>query len=137
MPSPRLVWLVLCYPGSVTTSQTGHNLSFFREPHLHPLVSSLVIPQGSILGPLLFILAFDGIFHLPLTDASFLMDFADDVTYSRGVHSDADVVSFFEDLKKIYNWIEEHAWVQVEPGQGESNDCIQKEKPTETNHQVA
>ena len=37
------------------------------------------VPQGCILGPLLFIIAFDEIFRLPLSDGSYLMGYADDV----------------------------------------------------------
>ena len=43
------------------------------------------VPQGSILGPLLFILFFDGIFHLPLSPESNLSGYADDITYSRSI----------------------------------------------------
>ena len=51
------------------------------------------VPQGSILGPLLFIVAFDGIFHLPLSNNSSLIGYADDLTYSRILSCDEDLTA--------------------------------------------
>ena len=59
------------------------------------------VPQGTILGPLHFILAFDGIFHLPLSSESNMSGFADDVTYSRSFSGPADKPAVTDDLAKI------------------------------------
>ena len=41
--------------------------------------------QGSILGPLLFLASFDGIFCLPLSPSSEITGYADDTTYSKKI----------------------------------------------------
>lgn len=64
------------------------------------------VPQGSVLGPLLFILAFNGIFNLTLSPRSFLVGYADDVTYSKAVFNDRDLIDIDTDLEKICGWIE-------------------------------
>ena len=59
----------------------------------------------SILGPLLFILAFDGIFRLPLAPGSNLTGFADDTTYNRPISGPADEASVNNDLGIICSWL--------------------------------
>ena len=59
------------------------------------------MPQGSILGPLLFILTFDGIFHLPLFPECNLSGYAD-VTYSWPPSDESAVT---DDLKVICEWL--------------------------------
>ncbi len=63
------------------------------------------VPQGSILGPLLFLLAFDGIFHLSLSDKSSLVGYADDCTYTKAAHSDIDLADSNSDLLQITSWL--------------------------------
>ncbi len=67
MPFPRLESQIHYLAGFVTTLLTG--LTFVAlEGSASPSCSvNSGVPQGSILGPLLFILTFDGIFHLPLS----------------------------------------------------------------------
>ena len=66
------------------------------------------VPQGSILGPLLFIVAFDGIFHLSLSSDSNMTGYADDVTYSKPLFSDNDIETAYADLDLICQWIGSH-----------------------------
>ena len=49
------------------------------------------VPQGSILGPLLFLASFDGIFRLPLSPSSEITGYADDTTYSKKISDDQDI----------------------------------------------
>ncbi len=63
------------------------------------------VTQGSILGPLLFLLAFDGIFHLSLSDKSSLVGYADDCTYTKAAHSDVDLADINSDLLQITSWL--------------------------------
>ena len=63
------------------------------------------IPQGSILGPLLFLLAFDGIFRLNMSAKASLVGYADDCTYSKAVHLDADLEDINSDLALINSWL--------------------------------
>ena len=68
------------------------------------------VPQGSILGPLLFIATFNGIFHLPTSSTSDLTGYADDVTYSMKVLSQSDMDIAAADLSIISDWIEEEGF---------------------------
>ena len=63
------------------------------------------VPQGSILGPLLFLTTFDGIFRLPLSASSEITGYADDTTYSMKLRDDSDVKSAVADLDTINHWI--------------------------------
>ena len=64
------------------------------------------VPQGSILGPLLFLLAFNGIFSVQLSDGGSLDGFADDLTYTKVVHMEKDIEEAKKDLQKLCGWIE-------------------------------
>ena len=66
---------------------------------------TLGVPQGSILGPLLFLTTFDGIFRLPLSASSEITGYADDTTYSKKLRDDSDVKSAVADLDTINHWI--------------------------------
>jgi len=70
-----------------------------------PCNVTLGVPQGSILGPLLFILAFYSIFHLPLSSGRSMTEYADNATYSKRLASDQDVEDMNVDLKTISDWI--------------------------------
>ena len=49
------------------------------------------VPQGSILGPLLFLIAFNPIFDVPQSPGSSLLGYADDLTYHKAIYGQADV----------------------------------------------
>lgn len=63
------------------------------------------VPQGSILGPVLFTLSFNGIFNLDLSSSSLLTGYADDVTYSKVVRDSADTDQANSDLGIIADWL--------------------------------
>ena len=67
------------------------------------------VPQGSILDPLLFIVAFDGIFHLLLSNSSSLIGCTDDLTYFRNLSCNDDLTAINSDLAKVSGWIEENS----------------------------
>ena len=102
-----------------TADVTGKLLQWFRsylENRLQfvaiqggtssPAAVSSGVPQGSILGPLLFILVFDGIFRLGLSASTNLTGFADDVTYSKATFCDSDIAEVVPDLEKINSWLD-------------------------------
>ena len=62
------------------------------------------VPQGSILGPLLFLLAFNSIFQVPLSDHTNMTGYADDITYTKVVASPDDLSSLDSDLASINAW---------------------------------
>ena len=66
------------------------------------------VPQGSILGPLLFIVLFDSIFHVSLSATSSMIGYADDVTYTMKIKDDEDVIEANKDLMKTCSWITDH-----------------------------
>ena len=66
------------------------------------------VPQGSILGPVLFTLTFDGIFHLALSSGSDLTGYADDTIYSHSISCDADMIAVANDLDIVCKWIEDN-----------------------------
>ena len=60
------------------------------------------VPQGSVLGPLLFLILISDIDN-DIVD-SFLSSFADDTRVGKSVGSDDDVKKLQRDLDKIYAW---------------------------------
>jgi len=62
------------------------------------------VPQGSILGPLLFIFLIDDICDLPLSKDSTLTLYADDICYSRPIYSSEDFAIVQRDIDIIGNW---------------------------------
>ncbi len=67
-----------------------------------PVVSG--VPQGSVLGPLLFIIYVDGVETVTLPDGTVVM-FADDMVLYRPIRSDHDFLLLQRDINAISNWI--------------------------------
>ena len=63
------------------------------------------VPQGSILGPLLFLLAFNPIFSVPRSSRSSLVGYADDLTYHKAIFEDEDLEEARRDLDELSGWI--------------------------------
>ena len=74
----------------------------------HSITVPSGVPQGSILGPLLFILTFNGIFNLALSSGSGLMGYADDVTYYKCLTSAEDAPVVNSDMGVICDWVDEN-----------------------------
>jgi len=73
----------------------------FSEVHL---VSSGV-PQGSILGPLLFSIYVNPLTSIPLSQGSSLILYADNIVLYRPILSPCDIDTLQEDTDKIADWI--------------------------------
>ena len=66
------------------------------------------VPQGSILGPLLFICFMNTISHLPLSVGSKLVLYADDIVLYRPTNSTQDIDSLQRDIQLIVDWTKDH-----------------------------
>ena len=69
-----------------------------------PVVSG--VPQGSVIGPLLFLILLSDIDSNIVS--SFLSSFADDTRISRGVAGVTDASALQKDLEIVYQWAEEN-----------------------------
>ena len=70
-----------------------------------PLPISSGVPQGSILGPLLFILYINGLTNLPLSPSTQLILYADDIFLFHPISSHSDLSSLQSDLDTISTWL--------------------------------
>ena len=68
-----------------------------------PVVSG--VPQGSVLGPLLFLIYIDGLARLPLSTHSKISLYADDVLLYKLIECANDIMEFQCDINKISQWI--------------------------------
>ena len=64
------------------------------------------VPQGSVLGPLLFLLYIDGITSITLSSNSHLTLYADDMLLYRPISNSADYAHLQEDINKISEWVD-------------------------------
>ena len=65
------------------------------------------VPQGSVLGPLLFLIHIDGITSIPLSDSSMLL-YADDLLLYRAIRDTHDFSRLQQDINCLHHWIKEN-----------------------------
>jgi hypothetical protein len=71
-----------------------------------PVISG--VPQGSILGPLLFLFYINDMFNYTAGDSEFLYLYADDSKLGQTIHSINDCIKLQDNLSKLCNW--SHEW---------------------------
>ena len=62
------------------------------------------VPQGSVLGPLLFILYIDSVANINFSSGTKLTLFADDLSMTKPLNTEDSLVHLQEDIDKIYEW---------------------------------
>jgi len=72
------------------------------ESHLAPVLSG--VPQGSVLGPLLFLIYIDDVTTCNLTVGSKLSLYADDMLLYKPIRVDGDYVDLQSDIDSLNNW---------------------------------
>ena len=76
------------------------------EGHTSSLANvSSGVPQGSILGPLLFVLYMDSINHVPLSPDSKLLLYADDILLYSPIRQPSDITTCQLDVDSISHWV--------------------------------
>ena len=91
-------WLYSYLSGRSQRVRIGTSLS-------NSLPVSSGVPQGSILGPLLFIIFFNDIASLSLSPSSKLFIYADDVLLLHSIICPSDITSLNLDLQIISSWL--------------------------------
>ena len=73
-----------------------------------PCPVSSGVPQGSILGPLLFIIYINGLTDLPLSPSTQFVLYADDIFLFSPINSPSDMQNLQSDLDAISHWLSSH-----------------------------
>ena len=73
-----------------------------EESETIPVISG--VPQGSVLGPLLFLIYIDDVARVSLSEGSTLVLCADDVLLYRKIDSTEDFFALQRDINGINNW---------------------------------
>ena len=94
--------LLVQWTCSYRTECKQHVVVNGTESDFIPVVSG--VPQGSVLGPLLFLIYIDGLAKLPLSTHSKISLYADDVLLYKPIECGNDIVEFQCDINKISQW---------------------------------
>ena len=68
-----------------------------------PVISG--VPQGSVLGPLLFLIYIDDVARVPLSEGTSLVLYADDMLLYRAINTPEDFAILQEDINTVNNWV--------------------------------
>ena len=65
------------------------------------------VPQGSILGPLLFLISVNSICDLSFSLKTIISLFADDIILYKEIRCDLDLVAFQADVNLVVEWVKD------------------------------
>ena len=68
-----------------------------------PVISG--VPQGSVLGPLLFLIYIDDVARVPLSEGTSLVLYADDLLLFRAIDGPEDFAILQRDINAVNNWV--------------------------------
>ena len=68
-----------------------------------PVISG--VPQGSVLGPLLFLIYIDDVARVPLSEGTSLVLYADDMLLYRAIDGPEDFATLQRDINAVNNWV--------------------------------
>ena len=88
---------------SYLSSRTQRVVIDGHSSEVHPVTSG--VPQGSILGPLLFSLYLDPLTKISLSQDTTVILYADDIVLYRPISSSHDIDIFQSDVDKIADWV--------------------------------
>ena len=103
-----------CSLAVALSSRSRHNLSLALTNRMQYVVVNGVaskplsvisgVPQGSVLGPLLFLIFINGIAELPLSPESKLVMYADDILLYRPIRQASDYQLLQQDVEALGEW---------------------------------
>ena len=94
------------------------------------------VPQGSVLGPLLFIIYLDGITKLPLHDGSCLLLYADDILLYRRIQHQEDYLLLQQDIATLELWLQQK-YLQLNVAKCKYMVLTRKHHPIDPSHPLA
>jgi len=90
----------------LSNSQATEDSNWRRRIRNYPVISG--VPQGSVLGPLLFLIYIDDVARVSLSEGLTLLLYADDMLLYRKINSTEDFIALQRDINTINNWTKEN-----------------------------
>ena len=102
----------------------------------HPAHVTSGVPQGSVLGPLLFSIYINSITELPLSPQSSRVLYADDALLYRPISHPDDFLAVQSDINMIKGWSDEHL-LQLNPTKCKYMILSKKKSPVQNGHTLS
>ncbi len=119
---------ILAWVRSYLTGRQQHVVVGGASSQDIPVLSG--VPQGSVLGPLLFLLYIDDVSYVSLSDGSVLNLFADDKLLYKPINSASDLQCLQSDINKISEWVD-HNHLKLNPSKCKCMLVSRKRRPAQ------